>query len=103
MTPFLTSAPGRISAPAAFSLVALGALGTGLAYILNYGIIRAAGATVATTVTYLIPVFSTLAGVVLLREPLAWNQPIGALVVILGVAVSQGRLRRRAQATPGPA
>jgi drug/metabolite transporter (DMT)-like permease len=40
-----------------------------------------------------IPLFSTLVGVVLLGERLTWNQPLGAVVVILGVAVSQGRLR----------
>jgi len=73
--------------------VALGVLGTGLAYVLNYGLIRDAGATVASTVTYAIPLFSTLAGVLVLGEPLTWNQPAGALVVILGVVVSQGRWR----------
>jgi drug/metabolite transporter (DMT)-like permease len=75
------------------SVLALGALGTGLAYILNYHVIRAAGATVASSVTYVIPVFSTIFGVALLGETLTWNQPAGALVVIAGVAVSQGRLR----------
>jgi drug/metabolite transporter (DMT)-like permease len=74
------------------SVAGLGALGTGIAFILNYRIIRAAGATTAATVTYVVPLFSTLAGVALLGEGLAWNQPLGAAVVILGVAVSQGRL-----------
>ena len=47
----------------------------------------------ASTVTYVIPLFSTLAGVLILSEPLTWNEPVGAMVVILGVAVAQGRLR----------
>jgi drug/metabolite transporter (DMT)-like permease len=71
----------------------LGALGTGIAFVLNYGVIRDAGATVASTVTYLIPLFSTVVGVSVLREPLVWNEPVGAAIVILGVAVSQGRVR----------
>jgi drug/metabolite transporter (DMT)-like permease len=75
------------------SILALGALGTGLAFILNYGLIRDAGATTASTVTYIIPLFSTVAGVLFLGERITWNQPAGAVVVILGVAVSQGRLR----------
>lgn len=74
-------------------LLALGALGTGLAYILNYGVIRAAGATVASTVTYVIPVFATAAGIVVLGERLSWNEPLGGLLVIMGLAVTQGRVR----------
>ena len=76
--------------PAACS--ALGALGTGVAYVLNYRIVAAAGATTASTVTYLTPLVAILVGLVFLGEPLTWNEPIGGLIVVLGVAVSQGRL-----------
>ena len=38
---------------------------------------RARGATAASTVTYLIPVFSTLLGAIVLGETLHWNQPSG--------------------------
>lgn len=94
VTPILAGVPAALPpAPAIASVVALGALGTGIAYILNYGLIRDAGATVASTVTYVIPLFSTVEGVIVLREPLTWYEPVGAAIVILGVAVSQGRLR----------
>jgi drug/metabolite transporter (DMT)-like permease len=46
-------------------------------------------------VTYLVPVVSTALGVLVLGEPLRWNEPAGAVVVLLGIALSQGRLRRR--------
>jgi drug/metabolite transporter (DMT)-like permease len=46
-------------------------------------------------VTYLVPVFATVAGVAFLSESLTWNEPAGGLLVLLGVAASQGRLRRR--------
>jgi drug/metabolite transporter (DMT)-like permease len=75
------------------SLLALGALGSGVAFALNYAIVRARGATTASTVTYLIPVFSTVLGATVLGEALHWNQPAGAVVLLLGIAVSQGRLR----------
>jgi drug/metabolite transporter (DMT)-like permease len=75
------------------SLLALGVLGSGIAYALNYAIVRAAGATIASTVTYLIPVFSTLLGVLVLGETLTWNQPVGAAILLLGIGVSQERLR----------
>lgn len=93
VAPLLVGAPTSLTPRAVVSVVALGVLGTGLAFVLNYGLIRDAGATVASTVTYVIPLFSTLLGVLILSEPLTWNEPVGALVVILGVAVAQGRLR----------
>ena len=77
------------------SLLGLGALGTGIAYILNYAVVRAAGSTTASTVTYLIPVFSTLLGILVLGEALHWNEPLGAAVLICGIAVSEKRLRLR--------
>jgi drug/metabolite transporter (DMT)-like permease len=93
LTPVLTSAPTRLPAASVLSVVALGALGTGVAYILNYGIIARAGATVAATVAYLMPLVSVLAGVAVLGERLAWNQPAGAAVIIAGAALAQTRAR----------
>jgi drug/metabolite transporter (DMT)-like permease len=52
-------------------------------------------------VTYIIPVFATLIGVLALNEHLAWNQPIGAAIVLLGVAVAQGVHVGRRSTTPG--
>ena len=83
---------GPITTSVVLSMVALGALGTGVAYVLNYRIVAAAGATTASTVTYLTPLVAILVGFVFLAEPLTWNEPIGGLIVVLGVAVSQGRL-----------
>ncbi|HUZ28741.1 MAG TPA: DMT family transporter [Solirubrobacteraceae bacterium] len=77
------------------SLLALGVLGSGVAYALNFAIVRARGAAVASTVTYLIPVFATILGVVVLGEPLRWNQPAGTALLLTGIAVSQGRLHTR--------
>jgi drug/metabolite transporter (DMT)-like permease len=76
---------GGVSTEALLSVLALGALGSGLAYVLFFHIIRAQGATTATTVTYLIPLFSTVLGVIVLDEGLTWNQPVGALVVLFAV------------------
>ncbi len=76
------------------SLLALGVLGSGVAFAMNYAIVRAAGIATASVVTYLIPVFSTVLGVVVLSEPLRWNQPVGAVVLLVGVAMTQGRLAR---------
>ena len=93
ITPVLTSAPTRWSATAVFCVVLLGALGTGLAYLLNYGIISAAGATIATTVGYVLPLVSVLAGFLILGERLTWNEPVGAAIVVAGAALTQARPR----------
>lgn len=42
----------------------------GIAYILNYGVIRDAGATIVSAVSYISALFATMEGVVVLREPL---------------------------------
>jgi drug/metabolite transporter (DMT)-like permease len=86
--------PTDLSAEVVGSVLALGALGTGLAFVLMFRVIRAAGATTAATVTYVIPLFATLIGVVGLGEHLSWYEPVGGLVVLAGVAVSQDVLRR---------
>jgi drug/metabolite transporter (DMT)-like permease len=57
--------------------------------------IRLAGASTASMVTYLVPLFATVVGILVLREGLAWHQPVGALIVLVGVAVSQGVFARR--------
>ncbi|MBA3349557.1 MAG: DMT family transporter [Actinobacteria bacterium] len=101
LTLFFTGAPDLYSLRPVASVVVLGVLGTGIAYVVNYSIIRDAGATAASTVTYLLPIFATIVGMVFLGERLTWNQPAGAAVVLAGVAISQGRLptSRRREAT----
>jgi len=96
--PLLWTLSGNVIA----SIVALGALGTGIAFIFMFRTIRLAGASTASMVTYLIPLVATLAGVVVLREDLSWYQPVGGLIVLAGVAVSQGLLSRRRR-NPAPA
>ncbi|MFG1713833.1 DMT family transporter [Micromonospora sp. NPDC049203] len=93
--------PTGLSPRVVASVLALGALGTGLAFVINMRNIRLAGASTASTVTYLVPVFAVLVGAVVLGERMNWHQPVGAFVVLVGVAVAQGlfgRRRRRPEA-----
>jgi drug/metabolite transporter (DMT)-like permease len=80
----------ELSAPVVASVAALGVLGTGVAFVLHMRNIRLLGASTASMVTYLIPVFATVIGVLVLGEELAWFQPVGAAVVLVGVAIAQG-------------
>ena len=53
----LTSAPApHVTAENVAAIAVLGIIGTGFAYVLNYQIITSEGVTVASTVTYLLPV-----------------------------------------------
>ncbi len=95
--------PTTLAAPVIASVLALGALGTGLAFALNFRVIRLAGASTSASVTYLLPIVATLLGIAVLGEHLTWYQPVGVAVVLAGVAISQGVLAvRRRPAVPAP-
>lgn len=96
LSPVVATGPTHLSAKVVGCVVALGVFGTGLAYVWNTNIVSDWGATTASTVTYLTPVVGVILGVVLLGEHLTWSEPIGAVLVIIGIMASQGRLRRRA-------
>ena len=81
-----------------FAMLALGILGSCSSYIWNFSIIAAAGSSIASSVTYLTPVVAVFVGWLFLGETIAWHEPIGALLVILGAAISQGRFNRKVQA-----
>jgi drug/metabolite transporter (DMT)-like permease len=75
------------------AMIALGVFGSGFAYIWNFKIMEAAGSAIASTVTYVTPVVAVIVGIIFLGESVVWNEPVGALVVLLGAAIGQGRLK----------
>ncbi|MFI5980855.1 DMT family transporter [Streptomyces sp. NPDC051555] len=86
-----TSAPTSFPLWPTLSVVALGALGTGMALQMQYGLVSEIGPTTAQMVTYFIPVIATAAGVLVLGEQLHWNTPVGAAIVLAGAALTQTR------------
>jgi drug/metabolite transporter (DMT)-like permease len=93
VTPFFTSLPTSYPARSVLAVLALGALGTGVAFLIQYGLVAEKGPTIGSMVTYLIPIVATAAGVLLLGESLSWNEPAGAVVILLGAALTQRRPR----------
>ncbi|MFI0509772.1 DMT family transporter [Streptomyces sp. WSLK1-5] len=91
VTPLFTGMPTHFDLLPLLAVAALGALGTGLAVLLQYGLVAEVGPTTAQMVTYFIPVIATGAGVALLGEPLSWSTPVGAAVVLAGAALTQIR------------
>jgi drug/metabolite transporter (DMT)-like permease len=76
-----------------FAMIALGILGSGFAYIWNFKIMTIAGSALASSVTYLTPVVAVIVGVIFLKERLFWYEPVGALIVLLAVAIGQNRIK----------
>lgn len=93
VTPLFTTLPAHLPVVPLLAIVALGALGTGLAFLIQYGLVAEVGPTTAQMVTYFIPVIATAAGVALLGESLTWSTPIGAVIVLAGAALTQSRAR----------
>ncbi|MFJ3956959.1 DMT family transporter [Arthrobacter sp. NPDC090010] len=92
LAPLTATDPVHLSWPVVLSVAALGIAGTGLAYLWNTNVVAAWGATNASTVTYLTPVVGVALGIAVLGESVSWNEPLGAVVVVAGIALSQGRI-----------
>jgi drug/metabolite transporter (DMT)-like permease len=75
------------------SVLTLGIAGTGLAYILYYGLIAGAGASRAILITYLVPTFALAYGAVLLGEPVTAAAIGGLALVLAGVGLGTGAVR----------
>ena len=75
------------------AMLALGILGSGFAYIWNFKIMEAAGSAIASTVTYVTPVVAVIVGIIFLGEEVTWYEPVGGLIVLLGAAIGQQRIK----------
>ena len=74
-------------------MLGLGVFGSGFAYLWNFKVMQEAGSAIASTVTYLTPVVAVVVGLIFLNEKISWYEPVGALVVLLGAAIAQGRIQ----------
>ncbi len=96
----------HLTVPIVLAMLVLGGAGTGIAYVWNTKIVAAWGAVNGAAVTYLTPIVGVVLGIVVLHEPLRWNEPVGGVLVILGVLAAHGRLTtkpaQRASETAGP-
>jgi drug/metabolite transporter (DMT)-like permease len=91
----VTGAPSpRLDAAVIVSIAILGLAGTGIAYVLNYQIITSEGATVASTVTYLLPVVAIVLGVLALGEHVTFLILAGIVLILGGVALTRQRSQR---------
>jgi drug/metabolite transporter (DMT)-like permease len=108
----IAAAPaGVIQAPAEMwhgktimSSAVLGVVGTAIAYLIFFEIIRTAGPTYATLVTYLVPPIALAYGAIFLGERFGVYAFVGLGLILGGVALATGAvsLRRRAALVDSP-
>jgi drug/metabolite transporter (DMT)-like permease len=106
LVPFaLASLPGEAPGwKSVLSGVVLGLLGTALAQILSYRMIRNYGSSRSVLVAYMLPAFALFYGTVLLRETITWQKLVGLLLILGGVGLGSGvwQFRRRRAVVTAP-
>jgi len=85
-----------ISAKAGLSWIGLGALSSGLAYVIFFALVQRMSATSVSLVSYLIPLVATILGWALLDEHIGVNLFVGLALIIAGMVLVNGTFRRRA-------
>jgi drug/metabolite transporter (DMT)-like permease len=75
------------------SVVALGAVGLSVAYLLYFALISGPGASYAALVTYLVPGMALLYGAIFLDEEITASAIGGLGLILAGVALGTGTLR----------
>ncbi len=93
VTTATSGAATRVDLGIALSVLALGAVGTGVAYLLFFQLIETSGPTAASTVTFAMPFVGVLLGVLVLNEAVGWNVALGGAIVIVGIVAVRRRVR----------
>jgi drug/metabolite transporter (DMT)-like permease len=97
--PWATATP---DAEAWFSVIWLGILGSGMAYLAYFRLLSHWGATRTALVAYLLPVVGIVLGFLVLQEPIGPTLIVGTALVIAGVAIVNGRWGKRRLFAPAP-
>jgi drug/metabolite transporter (DMT)-like permease len=85
------------------SVAALGLAGTAIALIFFYRMLVQYGAARASLVTYLLPPFALVYGVLFLSEEITLNAALGLFLILAGVALGSGVVRLARRRAPAPA
>jgi drug/metabolite transporter (DMT)-like permease len=88
----LIGAPRGLAVATAEALLALFVVGlftTGLATVVYFQLIRTAGASFASLINYLIPVYAMAVGAVFLDETIGVAEVAGLALILAGIAVVQ--------------
>jgi drug/metabolite transporter (DMT)-like permease len=87
---------------ALIAVVWLGTLGSGLAYVLYFQLLKAWGATRSTLVTYAMPIVGLALGVIILGERIDLQIVAGSALIIGGIALVNSSIGQRRLFGRGP-
>lgn len=87
----MTTPAVRPSAVAIAATTALILLSTTFAYVLYFHLLQRIGPTRTSSVTFLVPVFGSAWGILLLGEPFSWGMVVGMGIILLSVGLVIGR------------
>ncbi|MNN73487.1 putative DMT superfamily transporter inner membrane protein [compost metagenome] len=81
------------SAAAVYSVLGLSLICTAVAYLLYFYLIQSVGAVKTVSVTFLVPVFGLMWGVIFLNEPVYINTVAGLVIILLSVMLVNRKSR----------
>lgn len=83
------------SAAAVYSVLGLSIICTAVAYLLYFYLIQSVGAVKTVSVTFLVPVFGLMWGVIFLNEPVYANTVAGLAIILLSVMLVNRKSRAK--------
>jgi drug/metabolite transporter (DMT)-like permease len=101
LLPFVAIAPpplAAIDARVALIVIVFALLCSAVAYIMYYKLIADIGPTKALTVTFLIPVFAMVWGLLFLNETVTWSMILGAVIILVGTFLVAAKPRKESTA-----
>jgi len=87
-----------VSMRAWIAVILMGIFSTGIAYLLYFRLIARVGPVKAITVTFLVPVFAVIWGVLLIDESLTQEMVVGSGIILTGTALATGLIGRGGRA-----
>lgn len=87
-----TWSPHHVSSIAWLSVIGIGVICTAFAYVLYFRLIENVSATFAASVTFIVPLFGVIWGMIFLDERASPSTIVGGVIVLLGTALASGRL-----------
>ena len=69
------------------SLLYLGVVATGLAWLIRFRILTVNGLVFQTQVAYLIPIFGVIFGYFLMDEIITWRVLVSLIIIMLGIYI----------------
>ena len=75
------------------SLIYLGVIATGVAWLIRFRILTVNGIVFQTQVAYLIPLFGVFFGYYFMNEIITWRVIVSLIIIIIGIYIVKKRIK----------